>query len=88
MPPGPAIEGFVHNGRRVFALRYRLECAPPQIMELIVPLDHDGNAIGSARSAEPGKRIVNVRPGEKIRHGAAEYTVQVVEVYRSLPLAT
>jgi hypothetical protein len=80
-------DGFVHNGRTVYSLRYRLACPPPQITELIVPLDRDGNAIGPTRPALPSKRIVQVRTGDKILHGATEYTVQAVEVYRSLPLA-
>jgi hypothetical protein len=80
-------EGFTHKGRRVFALRYRLECAPPQIMELIVPLDPNGDAIGTVRPVDPHKRIVQVHPGDKINLRGTEYSVQAVEVFRSLPLA-
>ena len=79
-------EGFIHNGRTVFSLLYRLECTPPEIRELIVPLNSDGNAIGPIWSIEHGKRFVNVHPGEKIMHQGAEYTVQTIEVFRSLPL--
>ena len=78
-------EGFVHNGRRVFALRYRLECEPPSIMELIAPLGPDGNATSNCVPADRSKRMVNVKPGDVLVHGGQEFRVLAVEVYRSLP---
>ncbi len=83
-----AEEGFVHKGRRVYAILYRLECPPPQIMELVVQLDSDGNGIGGdCRPVDPSKRMVQVHPGEKIISQGQEFTVTAVEVFRSLPLA-
>ena len=76
-------EGFIRNGRRVFAVRYRLTCPPPQIMELVVPLDADGNGVGPTRPAEPAKRLVNAQPGEQIIHDKYTYTVEAVDVYRA-----
>lgn len=39
-------EGFHHNGRIVYSIRYTLESPPPTIAELVVPLDSDGNDLG------------------------------------------
>ena len=39
--------GFVHKGRRVYSLRYRLECPPPQIMELVVALGQELTEAGA-----------------------------------------
>ena len=83
---GKPAEGFVHKGRRVFALRYRLECEPPQITELIVPLGPDGNATSNTVPADASKCMVNVKPGESLVHCGQEYKVLAVEVFRSLPL--
>ena len=80
-------EGLTHNGRIVFALLYRLENPPPVIRELVVQLDTDGNSLcGGARPVDPNKRIVNLRPGDQIRHKGQVDTIVSVEVFASLPL--
>lgn len=53
-------EGFIHNGRRAFALRYTLESEPTTNRELIVPLGLDSNSTGSVRPAELGRLMVTV----------------------------
>lgn len=62
----------MHNGRAVFSLLYRLECPPPEIRELIVPLDRDGNAIGPIWSVKHGKRIVNETMCQRLRPPAGQ----------------
>jgi len=77
-------EGFLTpDGRLVFSIRYFLESEPPKILELIVPLDRDGNAMNRlALAADPKKRIVEVQPGEEIRFRGERFKVKAVEAYR------
>jgi hypothetical protein len=76
-------EGFVHKGLIVYALQYALATGPTSW--LIVWLDEQGNSVHPwVRAAEPGKRIVTVKPGDKILHDGKEHRVAAVTIYRAL----
>ena len=58
-------EGFRHRDLIVSAVRYELATFPRSL--LIVWLNEHGNSLKSwARPAEPGKRMVTVKPGDEI----------------------
>ena len=66
---------------------YELATTPPS--SLIVRLDSDGNSLHPwARPAEPGKRMVTVRPGDVILHNGEPRTVAGVSVCRALSTET
>jgi hypothetical protein len=80
-------EGFIHDGRIVYALTYWLETPPPHSRCLIVWLTPEGDATAPwIESAYTGKRIVTTKPGEHVRFRAKLDKVVSVEVFRSLPL--
>ena len=72
-------EGFVApDGRLIYSVIYALGR-----QYLIVPLASDGNSVNRlTRTADPTKRLVEVRPGEELRFRSKRYTVTAVEAYR------
>jgi hypothetical protein len=79
-------EGFIHNGRIVYALDYQLETPPPASRHLIVWIDRKGDAL--APWIKPGvsdRRIVTTKPGQYILFKGQREKVVAVSVYRSLP---
>lgn len=75
------LEGFrTPDGGLVHSVRYRLECSQSQIMDLWIPVRSDGHALnGLARPFEDGKRMVDVRPGERIWFKGKTYRVADVD---------
>jgi hypothetical protein len=80
--PAERREGFVHKGRIVYALYYRLTDGTG----VVTRLDSDGNTITGARPAEPGRRIVTTKPGDWIFVGAERKQVAAVRVFAALPV--
>lgn len=77
-------EGFRHpDGRRtIFHLLYTLKTPPPEIRQICVPLDPDGNSSAPGIQTFTGKPVVTTKPGDRlIVHGKQEQ-VLAVEVYR------
>ncbi len=78
-------DGFFHNGQIVYAVQHDLATTPPS--SLIVWLDADGTSLHPwVRPAEPGKRMVTVKPGDMIMHNGEPRTVTGVSVYRAMLL--
>ena len=77
--PIMAAEGYVApDGRLIYSVIYTIG----QQM-LIVPLDADGNSVNRlTRTADPTKRLVEVRPGEELQFRSKRYKVTSVETYR------
>ena len=51
----------------------------------MVWLDEHGNSLHPwVRAAEPGKRIVTVKPGDMIWHDGKEHRVAELAIYRAL----
>lgn len=84
MQPERPPEGFAtDDGRLVYSIIFSLEYSPPRSLQLVVPLDANGNSRnGRTRAAEWDKRIVNVRPGESLRFNHKKFVVTAVEAYR------
>lgn len=77
-------EGFLHKGRKVWSIIYRLDAPPPTVRELVVPLNSDGYSLnGFATSNPPGRPIVTVKPGEGILFRGEPRRVLSVEIYRA-----
>jgi hypothetical protein len=59
MTPDVRNHGFLHNGRLVFALEYRMTDG-----STVIPnQDRDRNCLEATRTGKPGKRIVTTLPG-------------------------
>ena len=87
MKAGIDNEGFIHNGRIVYAIQYKLKPAPGMYSSYVIAwLDRAGNSISPAQPAEKVKLMVTVKPGDWIVIGDERLEVVGVEVYRSLPL--
>jgi hypothetical protein len=72
-------EGFIHNGRIVYAVQYELEGGN----SLIVWLDRAGNdANGRTCHSEPQQRIVTAKPGDVIFWEGKPRTVVSLAPYR------
>ena len=75
----PSQEGFLHDGRIVYAVKYELAGGS----SLIVWLDRAGNDLnGYTRHGDPKRRIVTAKPGDVILHRGQPRTVESVEAYR------
>jgi hypothetical protein len=72
------------TGRIVYSVRYTLESRPPTIMELVVPLDRDENAIGPTKPADESKRRSGWSTRSRATRGSTgkTYRVQAIEVDR------
>ena len=57
--------GFIHNGRIVYAIQYRLD----DRSTVICWLDRAGNSISPFQPAEPGTLMMTVKPGDWITNG-------------------
>ena len=75
-------EGFIHNGRIVYALQYRLD----DRSTVICWLDWVARLISPFQPEEQGKLMVTVKSGDWITNGIDRRQVVSLEVYRSLPL--
>jgi len=74
--------GFLHHGRRVFALRYFLAAKAPLLREVIVWLRPDGYPEhGGVR--RPDWPVVRTRPGDTLLVGGKKERVVAVEIYRA-----
>jgi hypothetical protein len=67
----------------VYALQYRAEQTPGVTQTIIAWLTPEGDdANGNSHAEDPGKRLVNVQPGEWIVNGGDRWQVLSVQVYR------
>jgi hypothetical protein len=80
-PPPTHREGFLHNGRIVWALYYNLADG----RGLVVWLDRDGNALTNTQHGDASKRIVAVKSGDEIVFNGERATVAGVKVFRETP---
>ncbi len=84
MQPERPPEGFAtDDGRLVYSIIFSLECSPPRSLQLIVPLDANGNSKnGRTLANDLDKRIVNVLPGDALRFNHKRFVVTTVAAYR------
>jgi len=69
--------------RIVSCVQLDLEIPPPRILQLLVWLDRYGNSFrGFCWPEDRSKRIVDLRPGDWIRHRGSRYRITGLKPYR------
>lgn len=74
----PSQEGFLHNGRIIYAAQYYLAGGWTQI----VWFDRSGHDLhGQARLDDPARRAVTAKPGDWLWYGPDRRLIERVEVW-------
>lgn len=81
LPAMPA--GFLHRGRRVYAVRYFLVAMAPLLREVIVWLRPDGYPECGGIRRQDGWPVVRTKSGDTLLVGGKKERVVAVEVYRA-----
>jgi hypothetical protein len=69
--------------RVIYSLLFTFEVPSPQILQLIVHIDRNGqSASGLATAVPPKQRIIDLRVGDWLRHRGKVRKITAIGVYR------
>ncbi len=82
-PEAVAQENGLMMPRLIYSLLFTFESPPPTIVQLVVPLNRDGQAAnGLAKAVPPKQRIIDLRIGDWLRFRDTVRKIVAVEAYR------
>jgi hypothetical protein len=69
--------------RVIYSLLFTFETPPPEIVQLVVPLNRDGQSVnGLAKPVPPKLRIIDLRVGDWLRFRNTVRKITAITAYR------
>ena len=69
--------------RVIYSLLFTFETPPPEIVQLVVPLDRAGQSVnGLAKPVPPKQRIIDLRVGDWLRFRDKVRKITAIKAYR------